>query len=96
MVDDPKLRANRLAAADVTQRVLRCRFLGNRPKQVVEVRQNESESTQGLIWRRLLSPKWKHEKPKTTTKYVYSFGGGKADGGKMKDVLGGRARGWLR
>ena len=33
--------------------------------------------------------------PKTTgTKYVYSFGGGKADGnGKMKDVLGGKGAG---
>src|ERR1035437_9965419 len=30
----------------------------------------------------------------TTTKYVYSFGGGKADGnGKMKDVLGGKGSG---
>ena len=29
-----------------------------------------------------------------TTKYVYSFGGGKADGnGKMKDVLGGKGAG---
>ena len=28
------------------------------------------------------------------TKYVYSFGGGKADGnGKMKDVLGGKGAG---
>jgi len=33
-------------------------------------------------------------KPKTSTKYVYSFGGGKADGnGKMKDVLGGKGAG---
>src|SRR5450755_633576 len=31
---------------------------------------------------------------KSTTKYVYSFGGGKADGnGKMKDVLGGKGAG---
>src|SRR5512135_1483493 len=31
---------------------------------------------------------------KTSTKYVYSFGGGKADGhGKMKDVLGGKGAG---
>ncbi len=30
----------------------------------------------------------------TATKYVYSFGGGKADGnGKMKDVLGGKGAG---
>ncbi|MGD0600738.1 MAG: PEP/pyruvate-binding domain-containing protein [Terriglobales bacterium] len=30
----------------------------------------------------------------TTTKYVYFFGGGKADGnGKMKDVLGGKGSG---
>src|ERR1700684_2107024 len=29
-----------------------------------------------------------------TTKYLYSFGGGKADGnGKMKDVLGGKGAG---
>src|SRR5512143_4289867 len=35
----------------------------------------------------------KESKP-TTTKYVYSFGGGKADGnGKMKDVLGGKGAG---
>ena len=28
-------------------------------------------------------------------KYVYFFGGGKADGnGKMKDELGGKARAW--
>src|SRR5438477_9372647 len=34
------------------------------------------------------------EKKKSTTKYVYSFGGGKADGnGKMKDVLGGKGAG---
>ena len=31
---------------------------------------------------------------KSGTKYVYSFGGGKADGdGKMKDVLGGKGAG---
>src|SRR6201986_5640773 len=30
----------------------------------------------------------------TATKYLYSFGGGKADGnGKMKDVLGGKGAG---
>src|SRR6202521_2303890 len=34
------------------------------------------------------------ETKKSTTKYVYFFGGGKADGnGKMKDVLGGKAAG---
>jgi pyruvate, orthophosphate dikinase len=34
------------------------------------------------------------ESRKSTTKYVYSFGGGKADGnGKMKDVLGGKGAG---
>jgi pyruvate, orthophosphate dikinase len=34
------------------------------------------------------------ETNKSTTKYVYSFGGGKADGnGKMKDVLGGKGAG---
>ena len=34
------------------------------------------------------------ENKKTTTKYVYSFGGGKADGnGKMKDDLGGKGAG---
>src|ERR1700690_110479 len=34
------------------------------------------------------------EKKKTSTKYVYSFGGGKADGhGKMKDDLGGKGAG---
>src|SRR5580765_6617139 len=34
------------------------------------------------------------ESKKSTTKYVYSFGGGKADGnGKMKDVLGGKGAG---
>jgi pyruvate, orthophosphate dikinase len=34
------------------------------------------------------------EPKKTTTKYVYFFGGGKADGdGKMKDVLGGKGAG---
>src|SRR5215471_992437 len=32
--------------------------------------------------------------PKSSTKYVYSFGGGKADGnGKMKDELGGKGAG---
>src|SRR5579872_6780106 len=32
--------------------------------------------------------------PKSATKYVYSFGGGKADGnGKMKDELGGKGAG---
>src|SRR5215471_17696150 len=36
----------------------------------------------------------KRETKKSTTKYVYSFGGGKADGnGKMKDVLGGKGAG---
>src|SRR6202023_3707635 len=34
------------------------------------------------------------ESKKSTTKYVYTFGGGKADGnGKMKDVLGGKGAG---
>ena len=34
------------------------------------------------------------ESKKSTTKYVYFFGGGKADGnGKMKDVLGGKGAG---
>ena len=34
------------------------------------------------------------ESKPTTTKYVYFFGGGKADGnGKMKDVLGGKGAG---
>src|SRR5512143_1714344 len=34
------------------------------------------------------------ESRKSTTKYVYFFGGGKADGnGKMKDVLGGKGAG---
>src|SRR5271163_2192241 len=34
------------------------------------------------------------ETKKTTNKYVYFFGGGKADGnGKMKDVLGGKGAG---
>src|ERR1700719_2993996 len=34
------------------------------------------------------------ENKKNTTKYVYFFGGGKADGnGKMKDVLGGKGAG---
>jgi pyruvate,orthophosphate dikinase len=34
------------------------------------------------------------ETKKTSTKYVYSFGGGKADGnGKMKEVLGGKGAG---
>jgi pyruvate,orthophosphate dikinase len=32
--------------------------------------------------------------PKNEVKYVYFFGGGKADGnGKMKDVLGGKGAG---
>jgi pyruvate,orthophosphate dikinase len=36
----------------------------------------------------------KQEPHKTTAKYVYFFGGGKADGdGKMKDVLGGKGAG---
>jgi len=36
----------------------------------------------------------KQEAKKSTTKYVYFFGGGKADGdGKMKDVLGGKGAG---
>jgi hypothetical protein len=34
------------------------------------------------------------ERKKTTTKYVYFFGGGKADGhGKMKEDLGGKGAG---
>src|SRR5262252_1801041 len=34
------------------------------------------------------------ESKKSTTKYVYAFGGGRADGdGKMKDVLGGKGAG---
>src|SRR5437763_9436583 len=34
------------------------------------------------------------EPKKSTTKYVYSFGGGSADGnGRMKDVLGGKGAG---
>src|SRR5262249_27619886 len=36
----------------------------------------------------------KQDAKKSGTKYVYSFGGGKADGdGKMKDVLGGKGAG---
>src|SRR5690348_17862745 len=36
----------------------------------------------------------KKETKKSATKYVYSFGGGKADGnGKMKDDLGGKGAG---
>jgi pyruvate, orthophosphate dikinase len=39
-------------------------------------------------------PQAEVETKKTTTKYVYSFGGGKADGnGKMKDELGGKGAG---
>src|SRR5579863_10175212 len=35
-----------------------------------------------------------HDNKKSATKYVYFFGGGKADGnGKMKDVLGGKGAG---
>src|ERR1700689_2065022 len=34
------------------------------------------------------------KKNKNTTKYVYFFGGGKADGhGRMKDILGGKGAG---
>src|SRR5438094_6308053 len=36
----------------------------------------------------------RQETKKSATKYVYFFGGGKADGdGKMKDVLGGKGAG---
>src|SRR3954465_10675831 len=40
-------------------------------------------------------PETEKKETKTSgTKYVYSFGGGKADGdGKMKDVLGGKGAG---
>jgi pyruvate,orthophosphate dikinase len=39
-------------------------------------------------------PETQEKKSTTGTKYVYSFGGGKADGnGKMKDVLGGKGAG---
>src|SRR6201993_2436396 len=40
-------------------------------------------------------PETETKEPKrSTTKYVYFFGGGKADGnGKMKDVLGGKGAG---
>jgi pyruvate, orthophosphate dikinase len=39
-------------------------------------------------------PETEEKKSTTGTKYVYSFGGGKADGnGKMKDVLGGKGAG---
>ena len=41
----------------------------------------------------LRAKSWKR-KATTTTKYVYFFGAGKADGnGKMKDVLGGKGAG---
>src|SRR5689334_25311273 len=41
----------------------------------------------------LSEPEVKSE-PKSSTKYVYLFGGGKADGnGKMKDELGGKGAG---
>src|SRR5208337_2880974 len=41
----------------------------------------------------IMKPKPNEAKP-ATTKYVYFFGGGKADGnGKMKDVLGGKGAG---
>src|SRR6266536_5291900 len=39
-------------------------------------------------------PEAEVETKSSSTKYVYSFGGGKADGnGKMKDVLGGKGAG---
>src|SRR5258708_15473614 len=39
-------------------------------------------------------PEAEVQEKKTTTKYVYFFGGGKADGhGKMKDDLGGKGAG---
>src|SRR5437879_11085787 len=39
-------------------------------------------------------PETEEKDKKSTTKYVYSFGGGKADGaGKMKEVLGGKGAG---
>ena len=42
----------------------------------------------------LTLPETEAKESKSTPKYVYSFGGGKADGnGKMKDVLGGKGAG---
>ena len=47
--------------------------------------------TQGVLEQ---APATKAGSTKTETKYVYFFGGGKADGnGKMKDVLGGKGAG---
>jgi pyruvate, orthophosphate dikinase len=59
-------------------------------------RRSEIELQKGLIIMATitLSEPEVHESKKTTTKYVYSFGGGKADGnGKMKDDLGGKGAG---
>ncbi len=56
----------------------------------------ESESTQRThIMATMTLPETEaQESKKSTTKYVYFFGGGKADGnGKMKDVLGGKGAG---
>src|SRR6266403_1828669 len=47
----------------------------------------------GIIEKKTAETRITATKP-TTTKYVYFFGGGKADGnGKMKDVLGGKGAG---
>ena len=47
--------------------------------------------TQGVVDQQLAGPAGSTS---TTTKYVYFFGGGKADGnGRMKDVLGGKGAG---
>ena len=56
----------------------------------------ESKEQRTISWQRQHLPEAEiAERTNTpTTKYVYSFGGGKADGnGKMKDVLGGKGAG---
>ena len=116
MVEDQRLRANRLALlqillkefstiADFSEIVTEGKDVRVPSSRELAVRQHKVDS-HGISTEQNPETKRTHmatitlpetevqETKKSTTKYVYFFGGGKADGnGKMKDVLGGKGAG---
>ena len=96
MVDDERIRANRLALLQtLTEGIFHhCRFLRNRDRR--QRIQRIFETVKELIYGDQNSPRNQrnHVTRNPPSKYVYFFGGGKADGnGKMKDDLGGKGAG---
>ena len=92
MVEDEKVRANRLALLQTLFKEFST--IADFSEIVTEGSKN-LQNNKGRIMATTTLPEVETKQPKTSgTKYVYSFGGGKADGdGKMKDVLGGKGAG---